>query len=365
MRRRAPRNQILVGDAADTLATLPDASVDCVVTSPPYFQLRDYGVHGQLGLEERVEQWVSELMVVMGGLSRILRPSGTLWLNLGDSYSRHQRYGAPPKSLLLGPERLALAMVEKGWVLRNKVTWGKPNPLPVSVGDRLNATWEVVYTFALSRQYFYDLDAIREPVAETSQRRSPSAARHMGSPLRRPTYAGPLAGSNSGLDQMKADGTVAHPLGKNPGDLWIVPNGGYRGAHFATFPPALIERPIKAGCPERVCLACGAAWVREHRSEVTGERVTSRPIGHVMRFDRGWRVHHFRGELHPTCDCQAEYRPGLVLDPFMGAGTVGLVANRLGRDWLGIELNPDYAALATQRIADDRKSDSKRRRRAA
>lgn len=365
MKRQAPRNQVLEGDAAQTLATLPDDSVDCVVTSPPYFLLRDYAVAGQLGLEERVAEWVTDLMVVMGGLARVLRPTGTLWLNLGDSYSRHHRYGAPPKSLLLGPERLALAMLEDGWVLRNKIVWGKPNPLPVSVADRLNATWEVVYCFARSNSYFYDLDAIREPVAESARPKSPAAARRLTSRPARPAYAGPLAGSNSGLDRMKADGTVSHPLGKNPGDLWIIPKGGYRGAHFATFPPALIERPIKAGCPERVCTKCGTAWRREHRTEVIGERQTARPTGHVMRFDRGWAVHHYRGELKAACRCLARYRPGLALDPFMGAGTVGLVARRLQRDYLGIELNPEYAELARQRIAADQHVDSRRWRRAA
>jgi len=316
--------------------------------------LRDYGVPGQLGLEPDVGEWVSALMVVMGGLKRMLRPTGTLWLNLGDSYSRHFRYGAPPKSLLMAPERVASAMVADGWVLRNKIVWGKTNPMPVSVADRLNTTWEVIYLFARQRDYFFDLDAVRQPVQRPQGAGSPAAAARLKAGPRRPSFAGPLAGSNSGLDRMKAEGKNSHPLGKNPGDVWLIPKGGYRGAHFATFPPSLIERPIKAGCPERVCTQCGAAWRRQQRSEVIGERVTARPSGRVMRFDKGWQVLHYRGDLFPTCICDAQHRPGVVLDPFMGAGTVGLVAHRLGRDWLGIELNPKYAELAKRRIAEDR-----------
>lgn len=365
MRRALPRNQVLVGDAAETLATLPNDSADCVVTSPPYFLLRDYGVPGQLGLEEKVDEWVADLMAVVGELTRVLRPTGTLWLNLGDSYSRSRRYGAPPKSLLLGPERLALAMTEAGWVLRNKIIWGKPNPLPVSVGDRLNATWEVVYSFARSNRYFYDLDAIRQPIAEVSRPKSPVAARRLTVRPRRPSYAGPLAGSNSGLDQMKADGTTSHPLGKNPGDVWIIPKGGYRGPHFATFPPALIERPIKAGCPERVCTRCGAAWIREHKSEAVSEPSTPQQSADGRGADGGPRVRHYRGDLQRNCGCLARTRPGLVLDPFMGAGTVGLVARRLGRDYVGIELNPEFAELARQRIAADQNVQSRRWRNAA
>ncbi|HLX87414.1 MAG TPA: site-specific DNA-methyltransferase, partial [Acidimicrobiales bacterium] len=152
-----PRNQVLVGDARMLLQTLPNQSVDCVVTSPPYFMLRDYGVAGQMGLEDTVSDWVSQLRLVMQGIARVLKPTGTLWLNLGDTYSRHLRYGAPPKSLLLGPERLALGPIEDGWVLRNKLIFAKTNPMPSSVGDRLSCTWEVVYVLARSRSYFFDL----------------------------------------------------------------------------------------------------------------------------------------------------------------------------------------------------------------
>src|SRR5579885_1859987 len=138
-------NRIIVGDAVEKLRTLPADSIDCVVTSPPYFQLRDYGAAGQLGLEGSVDDWVTTLRAVMRAVARVLKPAGSVWLNLGDTYSSDHRLGAPPKSLLLGPERLLLALAADGWIVRNKVSWAKPNPMPHSVTDRLNTTYEVVY----------------------------------------------------------------------------------------------------------------------------------------------------------------------------------------------------------------------------
>src|SRR5256885_9171231 len=139
---RAPRNTILTGDAVTRLRELPPASVDCVVTSPPYFQLRDYGVPGQLGLEPTVSGWVADLRQICREVARVLVPTGSLWLNLADSFSRHDRYGAPTKGLLLAPERLLLALAQDGWIVRNKVIWSKPNPMPNSVTDPLALTYE-------------------------------------------------------------------------------------------------------------------------------------------------------------------------------------------------------------------------------
>lgn len=154
-----PRNEIIVGDARQVLGRLAPSSVDCVVTSPPYFALRNYGVDGQMGHEHSVVGWVDELRLVARGLAGALKPAGSLWLNLGDSFSRHPRYGAAPKSLLLGPERLVLALQEDGWVVRSKIVWAKTNPQPSSVADRLNATWEIVYFLVRQRHYMFDLDS--------------------------------------------------------------------------------------------------------------------------------------------------------------------------------------------------------------
>ena len=315
-----PRNTILAGDVIDRLAVLPASSVDCVVTSPPYFQLRDYGVRGQLGLEDHVDAWVEGQRAVCGQLSRVLKPTGSVWLNLGDAFSRHARYGAPSKGLLLSPERLLIALVGDGWIVRNKVIWAKPNPMPTSVGDRLADSYEVVYLLVRNRHYFFDLDAIREPFT-------------------------------AGLTKPKELGQDGGPLrGKNPGDVWTIPTSGFRGAHFATFPKALIRRPILASCPEAICTVCGTPWRRKVRLERLGMVTAASPRESMVRtFSGSWRTVREIGDLIP-CGCGAPTRPGVVLDPFFGTGTVGLVARDLGRDWLGIELNPRYVELARQRL---------------
>lgn len=313
-------NTIVVGDAAEVLRTFPTASIDCVVTSPPYFQLRNYQATGQIGLERSVDDWVEKLRVVLNQLQRVLTPTGSLWLNLGDSYSRHARYGAAPKSLLLGPERLLLALVDDGWIIRNKIVWAKPNPMPASVRDRLNCTWEVIYVAVRSRHYYFDLDAIRVPLRSASRTESRSAA-NSASSARRPDWAGPLAGSNKGLLSLKARGLAGHPLGKNPGDVWSIPTANFTGAHHAVFPTELVRRALVSACPQYVCTRCRKAWRR------------SSPNG-----------------MQPTCNCQAGRRSGRVLDPFMGAGTVAVGAEMLQRDWVGIELNATFAALARERI---------------
>ena len=324
----APRNTVLLGDASTQMQSLPDASLDCVVTSPPYFRLRDYGIDGQIGLETHIDAWVRELRAVLAEAGRVLKPTGSLWLNLGDAYSRRTADGAPPKSLLLGPERIALDLLADGWTIRNKVIWAKTNPMPASVKDRLACTWEVIYFATRARRYHFDLDSIRIPHRST---RHPTSGRT--GKRGRPAWAGPLAGDHSGLGNLQAQGRSGHPLGKNPGDLWRLPTAGYKGAHFATFPQRLIERPILATCPEKVCTRCGEPW----------ERQPHRQLGSVA----------IRGQLEPACACRAGTKPGLVLDPFMGAGTVAVAARNLGRDWLGIELNPEFVALTTQRLHDE------------
>jgi len=312
---RAPGNTILIGDALTRLRELPASSVDCVVTSPPYFQLRDYGATGQLGLEPTVAGWVANLRQVAREVARVLVPTGSLWLNLGDSFSRHPKYGAPVKGLLLAPERLLLALAQDGWLVRTKVIWAKTNPMPSSVTDRLTLTYEVVYFLVRSRTYFFDLDAIREP------HRSSGAKRERAPQQQPPVWAGPLAASRNGLRRARKSGEPGHPLGKNPGDVWSIATRGFRGAHFATFPLELVRRPILATCPAVVCTACG-------QGQKSGA-----------------------GTL--PCNCKAPARRGIVLDPFFGTGTVGLVAQDLGRDWLGIELNPEYVRLAEERLGQD------------
>jgi len=341
-----PRNTILVGDAASHLRTLAPASVDCVVTSPPYFLLRDYHVVGQLGLEETVDEWVRRLRVVMAEVARVLTPSGSAWLNLGDSYSRHAKYGAPPKSLFMAPERLALALIEDGWILRNRITWHKSNPMPSSVGDRLSNSSDVVFFLTRSPRYHFDLDRIRE--AHTSTMATGQRPRSK----ERPDWSGPHGGANDGLGRERPGGLPGNVVGKNPGDVWRMSTSSYRGAHFATFPESLVRRPLLASCPVKVCTACKLPWKSgPGKTYVLGKRISVGSTDpYVRRYPARWQILHQPGPLEPNCTCAAATRPGLVLDPFLGSGVVAMVAEQLGLDWLGIELNPDYVDLAWQRL---------------
>lgn len=318
-------NRILIGDAVTILRGLPDGLVDCVVTSPPYYRLRDYQQTGQLGLEPHVDQWVESLRQVMREVERVLVPTGTVWLNLGDTYSKG-REGASAKSLLLGPERLGLALIADGWTLRNKIIWAKRKPMPTSVGDRLGCGHELIYLLARQRSYFFDLDAIRVP---HTSRRSPSRT---GKPAWAvpDEWRGPNMGSNGGLDRYKRLGLPGHPLGKNPSDVWTTATASYRGAHHAVYPIALPERAIRAGCPARRCRRCRAPWKRE----------PARLKSHLPLI----------GSTKPTCRCLTTAEPGLVLDPFIGSGTTAVAAEQLDRRWLGIELNRTFARLAEERI---------------
>lgn len=284
-------NTIIHGDALERTKSLPSESVECIITSPPYFRLRNYGVNGQLGLETHVDEWVKQLRALAMQLKRVLKPEGTFWLNLGDSYSTHQREGAPRKSLLAAPERLLLSLIEDGWTIRNKVVWAKTNPMPSSVRDRLSTTHEFVYLLTKSSRYYFALDEIREPhrsrpPTRTDQTRPGKYA--AGTPA-----LGPNSDGDDGLRSLKARGMVGHPLGKNPGDVWRMATAHYKDAHFATFPESLVRRMIRTGCPPG----------------------------------------------------------GTVLDPFMGAGTTAVVAEQEGRTWIGIELNADFIRQAETRLA--------------
>jgi DNA modification methylase len=307
--------RILKGDCREVLRTLPDESVHCVVTSPPYFGLRDYGVAGQIGLEPSPAEFVDELVAVFREARRVLRTDGTLWLNLGDSYAndgkwgghtggkhvkalhcspigRNKKYtGLKPKDLIGIPWRVAFALQADGWYLRQDIIWSKPNPMPESVLDRCTKAHEYLFMLTKSERYCYDVDAIREPYSEASIGR----------------YDTPMQGTDRNNGQIggarqpggewkpKNEKLAPNPLGRNRRSVWVVPTEPFKDAHFATFPTALIEPCIKAGCPAG----------------------------------------------------------GTVLDPFGGAGTTAMVADRLGRGAILIELNPEYAAIAERRINND------------
>lgn len=225
---------LLLGDALDQLRTLPDGSVDCIVTSPPYFGLRSYGVTGQYGLESTPAEYVAVLRSVFAEARRVLTEDGTLWLNLGDT--------TVAKNLLGIPWWTAFALQDVGWILRNEIIWNKTDCMPESVRDRLSNRHEHLFLFTKGTRYTFDLDPIREPVSEDTKRRPVldwETRKNRGEAMRQ----GMGGASAAGVQRV-----AANPLGRNPGDVWSIPTGRYPGAHFAVFPIDLPIRCIKAGC---------------------------------------------------------------------------------------------------------------------
>jgi len=337
---------ILIGDACEQLMTLDSNSVDCIVTSPPYWGMRDYGVNGQIGLEPTIYDFLDRLGAVFAECYRVLKQTGTMWVNMGDSYSYsggrgnnvylqaahagsatkpYRRNGSgiclSPKSLIGQPWRVAFMLQDAGWILRQEIIWHKPNPMPECVKDRPTRAHEQLFLFTKSEKYYYDGDSIRTPIKESRTAKIPSAwatsVHYQGQcpdvPIRVPeSYKGSVPGRkdgpgqerrsknersghrlkenlNSNWDAAEEEGRV---LGANARSVWVIPTCGYSEAHFATFPPELPRRCISAGC------APG----------------------------------------------------GVVLDPFAGSGTTLAVAVELGRNAIGIELNPEYAEMIRDRL---------------
>lgn len=373
---------IRLGDCLEVLRTIPDGSARMCVTSPPYYGLRDYGVDGQIGLEATPDAFVAKMVEVFREVRRVLADDGTVFLNLGDSYAsgeigRHdsrserakefgcvqmdgprQSYkpntGLASKQLLGIPWRVAFALQADGWYLRSDIIWHKPNPMPESVRDRPTKAHEYVFLLSKQPRYYYDAEAVREKVGEATRRAA--SFRNGG------VYTGGRSFNNSGSTEKDTHGDGDPSAGRNARTVWTITPRPFKGAHFATFPAELAERCIKAGSSERgKCPECGAAWVRVvetgptiNRRSNPGQPAHLTPQGYlrdggsrcgdVAAITTGWR---------PTCSHDLEPVPDVVLDPFAGAGTVGLVCQRLGRDHLGIELNPEYRQMAIDRIASD------------
>jgi DNA modification methylase len=364
--------KILHGDVLDVLKEMPADSIHCCVTSPPYWGLRDYGVEGQIGLEPTVDVYISRMVEVFREVGRVLRPDGTCWLNIGDAYagssmsggvgkgtihgSQHgdrkgvdlrmpgtkPLCGLKPKDLLMLPARLALALQADGWWLRSEIIWAKPNPMPESITDRPTSAHEKVFLLSKSRRYFYDAEAIREPL-ETAEKRA-SRIVYDGKSEKTSTFLPP------------------NPNGRNKRNVWTIPTESFPEAHFATFPRRLVEPCVKAGTSEKGCCPeCGAPWKRRvvvERSDdnyyVTGKSQAKHEMGLVTAlsgYGPGGPPKRRTDGWYPTCKCpEHEPIPCTVLDPFCGSGTTGLVALREGRRFIGIELNGDYIPLAYKRI---------------
>ncbi len=296
--------KILCGDALEQLRTLEAESVHTCVTSPPYYNLRDYGAAGQIGMEDTPEEYLDKLVDVFREVRRVLRQDGTLWVNIGDSYAtrsgpqppantrntcghtaKHRPSGYKYKDLVGIPWLLAFALRADGWYLRQDLIWHKTNAMPESVRDRCTKAHEYIFLLSKSAHYYFDAEAIREPCGTKGNART---FRGGGA------YTGGRSFQNSALVERESHGNSANNTGgRNKRSVWSIATGRFKAAHYATFPERLVEPCILAGCPEG----------------------------------------------------------GVVLDPFAGSGTTGVVAKRLRRNFVGVEINPDYLQMATDRIA--------------
>ena len=277
------RNKVFCGNAVTKLKRWPDGCIDCVITSPPYFQQRQYDqVPGQIGNEKTPQEYVAQLTNVFQEIARVLKPSGSVWLNLGDKFQSGTLMGMP--------WRVALALIDDGWILRNEIIWQKPNAMPSPAKNRLTVDHETLFFFVQQPQYFYDADAIREPhVTFSENSRMKGGRKHFG------TRGGtPEKGKNQGnsnLHDARWD-QAFHPKGRNKRTVWSIPLSKNRDAHFAVFPKALVANCVQAGSPEQ----------------------------------------------------------GIVLDPFCGTGTTLVVAKELGRSFVGIDCSRNYCALSRKNI---------------
>ena len=454
---------ILIGDVMERLRGLPDDHFDTVVTSPPYWGLRDYGVSGQIGLEPTLGEHLSVMVAVFEEVRRVLKPTGTLWLNYGDCYATspngrsaadtkaagtddrtfrdkpfstvgaiyaadprdEDRRGSKstlqgpqtlhtpgriaaggrlkPKDLCMVPNRLAIALQEAGWWVRSEIIWAKPNPMPESINDRPATSHEKIFLLSKSGRYHYDADAVRQGLAEASVSRlaqdvdaqegshranggakSNGTMKAVGGARRRDSFkrddskrAAVHPGQNMGTHRPDRD-DVAYPRGEGrnlrnyepaPVQVWPIATRPFSEAHFATFPPELVERCLETA-PKRCCTQCGKPWKRETETvlvptakaarrnvqdqrDVDADRQDAgsnrQRDGHIP----GWANQVTTIGFTPGCSCDVAFGPATVLDPFGGAGTTALVADRMQMDCTIIELNPEYAEIARKRIARD------------
>ena len=299
-------NKIITGNAFDVLKELPDCSADCCITSPPYLGLRDYGVNGQLGLENSVEAYINRLTDIFREVRRVLKSDGTLWLNIGDSYatSNYEYSNCKRKDLMGIPWILAFALRDDGWYLRQDIIWEKPNAMPESVKDRCTKSHEYIFLFSKQSKYYFDHEAIKEPavgfnnivLAGSKGTLRPNGRLRKGNSRTfrgGGVYTKGQSFNNSAEAKRESHGNSENITGlRNKRSVWAVATQGYKEAHFATFPEKLIEPCVLAGSKEG----------------------------------------------------------GIVLDPFLGSGTTAVVAKKHNRGFIGIELNPEYVEMVKRRL---------------
>ncbi len=426
------KNKILLGDARDLLKQLPDESIDCCITSPPYWGLRDYGTkplvwdgdpscphewqtgkqkwhsdrgsnkrkeifdrsfqtkgtlsdrckkcgawRGSLGQEPNMDLFIKHLCGIFDEIKRVLKKTGTCWVNLGDTYQgspvsgkeggfsgraarnnpdyakaiivkNRPKSGLPDKCLCQIPSKFALEMVARGWILRNEIIWRKPNAMPSSARDRFTVDFEKMFFFVKSGRYYFEQQLEDANTGENIYRQKLRSGK---------TYNIKYPGYQNNFPIPRPDGK------RNMRSVWSITTKPCKEAHFAVFPENLAKIPIQSGCPEFICRSCGRPRTKLFKKIEIGKEYSctkyntkKSTAGSLAQKRQAYRKMGFENPPAPEfvgysdCGCGAEFNRGIVLDPFMGAGTTALVAKKLGRDYLGMELNPAYVKIAEKRI---------------
>ena len=399
-------NRIIHGNNMEILPTLPAESVNCVVTSPPYWGLRDYGVKGQLGLEKTFEEYIKNLCDIFDEVKRVLRADGTCWVNLGDTYWGNKGNHYPAKSLCLIPQRFAIEMVNRGWILRNTIIWHKPNGMPASAKDRFTVDFEYLYFFTKSNKIQFWTNSKtgecvrKQPIGikgiegedwEWREKRKkvslwrghdywfeqqfePHNTKDDLDRRKNKYWSMNIADGGSGKQNKGRDRREFYgKYGKNKRTVWTIPTQPFPEAHFAVFPEGFVEIPIKAGCPKYICKKCGMARMKIYK--IIGKQITeSMKIAGCNKegkykgtdqkdyknaFAQGpsetkkrilESMSQIKESYYTDCGCNEGFEGGIVLDPFMGAGTTAVVAIKQGKRYLGIEISEKYIKIAEKRI---------------
>ena len=423
---------IFQGDVLEKLAEMDKASIDCIISSPPYWGLRDYGISGQLGLEPDFRDYLKTMNDIMVQLKRVLKNTGTCWINLGDTYGYNSG-----KSRYAIPERFYINCIDDGWIARNHIPWYKANSMPSSVKDRFTNKWESIFFFAKQQKYYFDLDSVREQLLGKESkpfnvrvRDSPKgkygslfsatedeitnhnskgerkilniggiinekykeipqsnvARLHRNRPGNPNNRKEGKADWESGFDEDgncygcgkpkskhrsghdkninngdTAEFTPCNTKGKNPGDVFFINPRPFPEAHFATFPVDLPTKILKCACPNQVCNKCGKPRYPISKPTEAYQKIIDQKswssqdtlkLGNALTTTKNKSVSaEYEITGYTDCGCNAGFKPGIVLDPFFGSGTVGIAAEKLGLRWCGIELNEEYIKMAKKRLS--------------